>query len=122
MKCILVFIIVILLPSCSKQAQSSYSDQTMRLLYADPEIDFRSAIREKDYRFMGVYGYSIMVPGVSMKCLDFEKDINPIVGTSDATGSYEMELFNTIAHVYAKNYNFKMKFYLKENKDFECNS
>ena len=122
MKNILILVSVVFVCSCGNGDKTTYSEQTKRLLFADPEMDFRSAIEARDYRFMGVYGYSISSPGVSITCVDPGVDIKPIEGTSDATDNYEARLFNAVARVYAKEYNFKMKMYLRENRGFECSS
>ncbi len=101
---------------------SNYKIETKNILLANPEEDFQVSIERNDFRFMGVYGYSISVPGISMKCIDVNEDVNLISGTSDATESYEQRLFNAVAQVYSEEYNFKMKMYLQEQHEFKCGS
>ena len=91
---------------------------------ADPEADFEEAIDKKDYRFKGVYGNKNLVPGVSMECLNVEKDVDYIKGTSEILWGYEHTKLNAIAYVYAQHYNSKMAIYLLENekyKKYKCN-
>ena len=97
--------------------------EKMELLYkANPDDDFEEAIKNSDYRFIGIYGIKLYVPGIEITCLDYEKDIKPIEGTTDAVLGYEHSKLIAIARAYAEYYNFKMRMYLKENNGFKCNS
>ncbi len=122
MKYAFLLMIVFISWSCSEKGAPTLSERTHSLLSADPELDVQAAIVKKDHRFKGVYGYSISTLGISIMCLDYEKDIAPIEGTSDSMDSYEDEIFNAVARVYAENYNLKMKIYLEENYGVECGS
>ena len=117
---------MLLISSCEKldsKNQLETVHEVMGWLYeANPEHDVRAAIENGDFRFMGVYDYSIVVPRIDINCLDYEKDINPIKGTSDAIESYEHAKLNSIARVYAGEYNFRMRMYKEENTDFKCGS
>ena len=126
MKLIVILISMLLISSCEKsdsETQLEKVQEVMGWLYeANPEHDVQVAIENGDFRFMGVYGYSIVVPRIDTKCLDYEKDINPIKGTSDAIESYEHAKLNAIARVYAGEYNFRMRIYKEENTEFKCGS
>lgn len=81
-----------MLVGCGKTEFENAEEEAVRplkwLYNADPDNDFEVAIAKKDYRFIGVYGYSLDVPGVLIKCLDREKDIKPIEGTTDTVMGY----------------------------------
>ena len=97
------------------------SEALTQLLGKDPTIESYNAFyNKKDYRFMGVYGYSLSVPGLIGECEYSYEDINPIEGTSDYRESYEEQLFNSVAQTYASNYNFLMQMYLVENNLISC--
>ena len=122
----LVLILFLLVAGCEQtdfeKAQENIIEEMGWLYKANPLDDYEEALKRKDFRFIGIYGYSIYVPGVSLKCLDYDKDINPIKGTSDAVIGYEHSKLIAIARTYAEFYNFRMKMYREENHGFECNS
>ena len=126
MKTIISIFLILLLAGCQEtdydKAINKIRSEMNWLNNANPDQDFEKAIRKKDYRFMGVYGYSLTTPGIDIKCLNYDKDINPIKGTSDAVLGYEHAKLIAIAVTYSKHYNFKMKEYLKENGKFNCNT
>ncbi len=120
---IITLILILGLLGCSEFSnEADFSETTRRLLSADPEKDFRYAISNNNYKFKGIYGFSLTVPGVGDNCIDLSNDVDPIIGTSDATNNYEQRIFNAVALTYAKEYNFKMKYYLRNQGLFECNS
>lgn len=90
------------------------------LYEASPLEDFKEAVNREDYRFIGIYEYSLVVPGVKLKCIDVEKDVKLIEGTSDSYSSYEEEKFNVVAKVYADHYNFQLRKYLEGKSLFSC--
>jgi hypothetical protein len=102
------------------KAQSEVIKQLEWLNDANPQVDFVKAIQKSDFRFFGVYGRSMFVPGINIKCLNQDKDIRFIEGTSDAYQGYEHEKLNAIAWVYADNYNIRMLRYLQERDEFKC--
>ena len=122
MKAITLILILSLFGCDASNNEAVFSETTRKLLNADPEKNFRVAISNNNYKFKGIYGYSLTVPGVSSKCIDLSEDVDPIVGTSDATESYEQRVFNAVAQTYAEEYNFKMKHYLQAQGLFKCNS
>lgn len=105
---------------CQNSDSNATSVDVNWLYNADPLDDFNEAVKINDYRFIGVYGYSLNVPGVKLKCLDAERDVKPIEGTSDSSSSYEEEKFNAVAKVYADYYNFQLKKYLEGKNLFSC--
>ena len=91
------------------------------LLDAHPYYDYLSAIEAEDFRFKGVYGYSLRIPQVHRWCInDIEKEVNPIEGTSDAVESYEHARMQAIAQVYASWFNTYMRAYLEDIGEFTC--
>ncbi|HID82129.1 MAG TPA: hypothetical protein EYH06_08520 [Chromatiales bacterium] len=77
MRNILLLLLLPLLVACQasefKIAQGKYIKEMDWLYSAKPRDDVEKAIKNKDFRFMGVYGYSISVPGIKIKCLDRKK-------------------------------------------------
>jgi hypothetical protein len=95
--------------------------QKMKWLYsANPEKDYKNALKHKDYRFIGINGYSLYVPGLKIDCLNTEKDINTIQGTADTTVDNTHAQLNKIAIEYAKDYNLRMKHYREKYQGFKC--
>ena len=111
MKKILFLIFLLGLFGCKNKA--SYSVDVGWLYEANPLEDFKESVNRDDYRFVGVYGYSLTVPGVKLKCIEIDKDVKPIEATSDSDSSYEEEKFNAVAKVYAAYYNFQLIKYLE---------
>lgn len=121
MKNILVVTIVsLILFSCNDSDNTELIDEMQWLNQADPLEDFENAIARSDYRFIGLYGVGAYVPIVNIQCLNPEKDIKFINGTSDALENYEHSKLNAIAQVYAEYYNIRMLIYLQKHKEFEC--
>ena len=71
---------------------------------------------------MGIYGYSLSVPRVSLECLNIDAQVNPIRGTTDAVLGYEHAKLMAVAREYAEHYNLRMRMYLEKNHEFECYS
>lgn len=118
MKKIFILIFLFSLYGCKNTASDSID--VVWLYEANPLEDFKESVNSNDYRFVGVYGYSLTVPGVALKCIDIEKDVKPIEGTSDSYSSYEEEKFNAVAKVYADYYNFQLIKYLESKNSFTC--
>ena len=108
---------------CSKTEQEEYesqiSEQLDYLYKADPRVDIEKAIRAKDYKFMGFYGYSRIVPNTS-KCLVKEFGSHMIKGTSDAIENYEHKQLQALAVAYAEDYNDRMYMHIMENNLSKC--
>ena len=115
---------VMLLSSCQKSdfelAQQEVIDEMGWLYKADPAEDVEDAINREDYRFRGIYGYSISVPGVDTSCWSITKNVSPILGTSDAVIGYEHSKLIAIARAYARTYNFLMLIHLEQEHNFKC--
>ena len=75
---------------------------------ANPIVDANKAIKNNDYKLLGVYGFSLTIPGVN-KPTEFEHQkkygVKPIEGTSDALKNKEHAELNRMAYEYAKKYN-----------------
>jgi hypothetical protein len=69
------------------------------------ESDARAAIARHDYRLLGAYGYSLVVPGLDSRQSPYDFDVRPIACTSDTPESMEYERLNLVASDYAKKYN-----------------
>jgi hypothetical protein len=91
-----------------------------RMDTANAEADLASAIRKTDFRFIGLYGVGISVPGVNERCVYYCVEhrgwLKMIEGTSDAITSKEQERLQLLAEKYANQYNANLFEYLKENK------
>ena len=126
LKTFVMFCIVFSLFGCAKteyeKDQEKATSQMEWLNKADPNEDFDKAIEKSDFRFIGLYGYALFTPGVNINCLNRDKDINPIKGTSDNIMGYQHHKLIAIGNVYAEYYNFRMRIYLKEKGKFKCNS
>ncbi len=105
-----------------EKAQEPIIEKMEWLYTAKPREMFLKAINKGDHRFYGVYGISLKVPHVDLKCLDVKKDVIPIKGTADAHLGYEHEKLNAIAWVFASSYNIDMQIYLMEKGEFKCDS
>lgn len=93
---------------------------------SDPQADFEQAVKAKEHRFIGVYGFSVSVPlgrssegYLSIRCLDLD-DIRAIDGTSDAVLSFRHKAYMAQARIYAEEFNWRMKMYLETFEGFQC--
>ena len=125
-KIIISLFILVLLSGCQ---DTDYDKEMNKIINemnwlndANPADDVEEAIKKKDYRFIGIYGVKLITPNIDINCLNREKDINPIKGTSDAHLGYEHSKLISIAVIYAEHYNFRMMMYLRENANFKCNT
>ena len=97
------------------------SSKALRWLYsAVPEDDLKAAIQNQDFRFLSINGVGLIVPGVYIQCLDRDKQINPIKGTSDVLETREHEKLNQVAIKYAKSCNTKLLKHIIAAQDFGC--
>ncbi|GAA5217422.1 hypothetical protein ACFSJ3_18155 [Corallincola platygyrae] len=126
---VLLLTLPLLLTACARiEYVSNDADTEARVkeslgwLYtADPAKEASTAIADGDYRFRGVYGYSVSAPGIPNACVHYT-DINPINGTSDTRASYEEAKLNAIAIQYATYYNFYIRRYLAEHQGWDCST
>lgn len=84
----------------------SLPEELERMEYAKAEVDFDAAMRRKDYRFIGLHGIGLTVPGAENQP-DLHKKFGVFVipGTSDCITSQRQGALQTKAHVYAYQYN-----------------
>lgn len=120
MKNITLIFLLLVVYGCQDSGNMESSTDGDWIYSADPYSDFTNAIEREDYRFIGIYGYSLSVPGVSLNCINVETDVRSIEGTSDTNSSFEEAKFNALAKVYAEYYNFQMKKYLQDTGSFDC--
>ena len=121
----LILIGILLVASgCARSPLSVAQDNAVRqmewLYSAQPDRDVAAAIKKKDYRFVGLYGIGLDVPYINLGCISVDADVRPIEGTSDAVLGYEHAKLIAIAHVYAKEFNFRMRLFRAENMGFKC--
>jgi len=87
----------------------------------NPKNDLNKNIAHKDYRFMCVYGVSIVCPGMVNPDYMQTYGTRMIEGTSDTLEGDEHNKLQGIAFVYAEKYNMylteKIKSIQKEGKD-----
>lgn len=80
-----------------------------RLKSADPVSDLRAAIQKGDYRFIGLMGYMLYVPGVQQDKFyqkhKAEFGVKVITGTSDFFEIPEQEELARVGGAYAEKYN-----------------
>lgn len=121
-----VLFLIINLSACGEQsdfekASSEYVNELKWILKASPKEDFHKALNKEDYRFLGVYGINNPIPNVSKECINLEKDVKYLKGTSEVLIGYEHSKLNAVAYIYSEHYNILMLDYLKTNKGFKCN-
>ena len=121
----LIFSVLILfLLGCEKSefevAQAKEVEKMKWLLHASPSDDFERAINKKDFRFIGLYGMTNIVPNITKSCINIKTDVNFIEGSSEMLIGYEHVKLNAIAHVYADDYNLRMLRYLEEKQLYKC--
>lgn len=88
-----------------------------RLERADPEVDFSDAIRRREFRFLGVAGFTLAIPGVPMSeeniLLLETHGVRVIPGTSDNPVSLPLQMH---AVRYAERYNKLLLEYLLKTR------
>ena len=73
---------------------------------ADPDRDVAEAIRRGDFRFIGVMGYAVTLPGVEDYGEQYQSyGVRIIEGTSDVIANDAVRLLNEQAYRYAERYN-----------------
>jgi hypothetical protein len=75
--------------------------------------DAEVAYKYGDLRLIGVYGYSVEVPGFTGNPYDHKDEIRMLDGTGDAYCTDEEQSLNKNARIYAKKYNETMLDQLK---------
>ena len=123
---VLAVVAMLVISSCARsltgfeKEQQKYIKELVWVLDANPEADFQEAIAGEDYRFKGIYGYSITVPGLKLSCLDYVKDIEPLDGTTDAVLGYEHAKLIAVSRAYALFFNQSMLQYRVKEQGFSC--
>jgi hypothetical protein len=106
----IIFILFALFAGCAKEkvVQQPIVQHSLEYLRnTNPDTLAQDAIKRDSLYFLGTYGYSIQVPGIS----DYESHwrdrvpLKMIEGTSDAITSKEVSELNRVADDYAKRFN-----------------
>ena len=87
---------------------------------ADPIKDFEISVYRSDFRFLGVYGEGLDLPGIPRHCLGSREDVRIIDWTTDEIFSEEHLRLKGVAEDYASRFNERMLEYLKENRNYKC--
>jgi hypothetical protein len=78
--------------------------------------DAVQAYKSGDHRLIGVYGYSVEIPGLRGDPYQYLRGVRMLEGTGDVFCTNEEEVLNKNARAYAKKYNEAMLKELKLNK------
>lgn len=82
---------------------------------ANPARDLQAAVARKDFRFVGIWGYTVEVPGLNENDKRIqEQGVRMIEGTSDALTNELAAKFQEKARSYAERYNHLLLDYLKK--------
>ena len=102
-----LLILLFLLGCTAQQKHPKAILQLQWLEKANPVNDAKEAISNGDFRLRGVYGFTMILPGVGDDRFKYEKTpgINPIEGTSDGLINDEHARLNDLALKYAEQYN-----------------
>jgi hypothetical protein len=82
---------------------------------ADPRKDCTKAIQKSDFRFVGIYGIVISLPGVEHYDPRFPQGVKVIKGSGDHADTPAEWEFQTAAETYAKEYNQHLLQHLSSN-------
>ena len=106
----IIFILIVFFAGCAKEkvVQQPIVQHSLEYLRnTNPDTLAHDAIKGDSLYFIGTYGYSIQVPGIS----DYESQwrdrvpLKMIEGTSDAITSKEVSELNRVADDFAKRFN-----------------
>ncbi len=112
-----------LCPPVSAQARGADRFPSLRLsdmANADAPREVARRVARGDLRFVGVNGFSLMVPGIAggaVNRLVQAKGVNDIQGTSDAIGGPEQLRLQSLALRYARRCNALLLDYLRQSHD-----
>jgi hypothetical protein len=118
LKVCLICSALILMLGCQSKADRRYEQLIRDLESSDVEKDAEEAVNRKDFRFVGIYGYSIHLPTVpDEKRFDVidEYGVRPIDETSDAIESETHGRLQNVTVEYARKYNAILTKHLKES-------
>lgn len=106
---LLVILAVVLASGCtpsSAKCKPKPGLAELRLLKVEAAgNDAQAAYRSGDHRLIGVYGFSLEVPGLAGNPYDHKDEIRMLDGTGDAFCTDEEQTLNHNARLYAKRYN-----------------
>jgi hypothetical protein len=93
----------------SQEERKAIREELTRLQTADPVMDLKTATEQGDYRFVGLMGYTLSVPGVDRdvfyRIYEPKFGFKVIRGTSDYFEIPEQEELTSIGTAYAERYN-----------------
>lgn len=120
---LLTLLLMITLPPISIAKDNTAVTRSLTMLQnSDPQKDFDQNIKNNDLRFVGIYGFTVIVPGVDEYRKEYSKTygLRMIEGTSDSITSPNVEKLNRLATDYAKKYNALLVQYVaKKQKIFK---
>lgn len=87
-----------------------------------PQVRLQKSLKKNDYRFLGIYGRVLIVPGVEnfYRCYATRFGALVLPGTSDKPSCKQQRLYTQKAHQYATQYNSILVAHLKNNKGVVC--
>lgn len=88
-------------------------DELERIAIADPETDLQVSLSKGDLRFVGIYGYTLVAPGVPSSEAELQ-GIRGIEGTSDYVKNDLQRGLQEKASKYAGKYNQLLLEHLKK--------
>jgi hypothetical protein len=115
----LICIAILSFNSCEQKSKKITTHISYNLDIVDTakvRLECELAIKNKDYKFLGIQGYGVDVPGVEREYIRYPRDsmhIRVIEGTSDFIVSEEQKKFQKLAESYAYQYNILLFNYLK---------
>lgn len=95
----------------------SISQELRKFANANPVLDWQKAKKSKDMKFIGLFGFTLLVPGVEKGQFNAyvkANGVHAIKGTSDARTSEEQSILQDKARAYAEKYNRLLLKYLQE--------
>jgi len=76
-----------------------------KLKASEASKDAEAAYNSGDHRLLGVYGFSVEVPGFRGNPYEHKDEIRMLDGTGDVYCTDEERMLNKNARIYAKKYN-----------------
>jgi hypothetical protein len=106
---LVIILAAILITGCSQSSPNCKPKKglaELRLLKVDEASkDAETAYNSGDHRLIGLYGFSVEVPGFDGDPYNHKNEIRMLDGTGDAYCTNEEWMINKNARLYAKKYN-----------------
>lgn len=115
-------VIGIAMTACSQEHVACQWDANAAKLWPlklkDAKNDAKKAYLRGDFRFIGINGYTLQVPGISYTNINnYDYGTMIVPGTSDAICDAKQKYFIENATLYAKQYNQEILYLLKRGRD-----